>query len=331
MNRLSIPEFEKSTSILTKCDYDEYNAVYCLLRAVFPKEQNSHFETLKKKYFNKLKFPKGALPLNISNLRYFVEQNSWLNITVKVLYYKNGVCYPKEFLGNGKQTVCLIYVKHINGISLQSHFFLLKKPDAFLSRKYKNGNKDTKKLFFCLNCLCKFSQEIDRNKHEMHCSTVNRAQRVVMPKGQNGEKPFLAFKNYKATCLSPIVCFADFESCLTRLQGKICSQCNHELCVCEMSVTSKLNMHVPVSWCLIIVTSEGNVIQEEICTGDNVVPKFFEFLIKAEPAIKEYRQRFKDHMFPLSELQEKSYEAATHCYICNKPFLQDGDGKVHDQ
>ena len=51
MLRLAIPDFEKSRSILTKNDYDWYNPIYCILRGVFKNEQNTHFETLKKKVF----------------------------------------------------------------------------------------------------------------------------------------------------------------------------------------------------------------------------------------------------------------------------------------
>ena len=190
MLRLKVPELEHSKSILTKYDYDEFNVVFCILRAKFPQDQNSHFEILKRKYFKLFDFKTLQFPLSLKDIGKFLQNNKWLDITIKIILYHNGKCYPQQFFGNGGKIVHLIYVRYLEKNDCQyktsNHYFLMKNPDAFLSNLYRGG-KNRKKLYFCLNCLCKFPSEKDKDKHEKECSLKNRSQRVVMPKSKNNE------------------------------------------------------------------------------------------------------------------------------------------------
>ena len=333
MRRLQVPELEKSTSVLTTQDYDEYNAVYAILRKVFPKHRKSNFETLKNVFFKRLDLSGLDFPLNLNHLKKFVLQNKWVDISLKVLLYHNGKCYPQVFFNCGSHSVVLLYVKlpisENKTENYQNHYFLLQNPDAFLSSKYRNSKTNTRKSYFCLNCLCKFSSQSCRDKHEQNCSSSQQPQKVVLPKGNNGEKPYLSFKAFKATYMTPVCAFADFESNLIKL--KHCSNCAQEVCTCDVpSLTQKLNRHEAISWAIVFVTSQGEVIAEQKYTGESAVEKFLEFLTFTEPFVKKYIQQYRDYMSPLTSEEQQRHEAAEVCYICQQKFLNDEDGKVHD-
>ena len=332
MQRLKLPQLEKTKSVLTAHDYDNYNFLYCILRAKFPKLQNSFYTKLKKEFLHKFNLSNLCFPITPDKLEKFINQNEWLDIKLCVLNFFENKFYPNQVLGKGKQRICVVFTRARTQYQAKYagdmgsnydlanrthyHFFLVKNPDALLSSTFKGELSYYSKSFFCLNCFCKFQNETDRQEHELLCVEDNQAQNVRMPEG-NKAKTF--FKNYKSLTKLPIVAYCDFESSLIKLKNKQCSECNRDLCCCEVSVTTLTERHEPLSWSIVFISSEKKVLHEETFTGENCVTKFMEMLRRVDPLIKAQLQQHKLGINLTTE-EQLFHDLQDTCWICKKPF-----------
>ena len=360
MQPIRIPFLEKNKSVITNYDYDEYNLLYAILRALFPKKQRLLYTNLKYNYLDKFNLSNINFPIAPKDLNKLVNQNSWLNIKLNVLYFYNNNIYPNQIIGNGDNEITVIFTKKLttsrlcsencnncfsgqklpktfckdkvhkkNEENVEHHFFLVKNADALLSSNYVSEYSNYSKSYFCLNCLCKFSSKNLRNEHEKICINDNAAQIVSMPVGS---PPKTSFKKIKSLSLFPIVAYADLESSLVKLENNICENCGKAFCVCEVTVSTLKQRHEPISWSIIFVSFDNTVLHEETYTGTDCMNKFLEMLRRVEPIIKEEMQKCKHFMIPLTKDEKKRHETEV-CWICKKPFKESLDSselKCHD-
>ena len=108
MQRLKLPQLEKTKSIITAHDYDEYNFLYTLLRSKYPQFKNSFYTKLKSEFLHKFNLSNVCFPITPCQLEKFIRQNEWLDIKLCVLNFFENKFYPNQILGTGKQRMCVV-------------------------------------------------------------------------------------------------------------------------------------------------------------------------------------------------------------------------------
>jgi len=181
------------------------------------------------------------------------------------------------------------------------HYFLIPDLNSFLS----HGCKHQK--FFCLNCLHSFSLETALLKHQTHCFS-HGPQKVIAPKeGEN----ILKFTNYEKQSMVPFIGFYDFEAVLQPADASD-----------ERNYTPSsqiMNVQQPITFCLIILNREKEIIYRYMYTGVDCADVFVKTLLNIEPWLLEKLQR-NVPMNALTEKEQKDFENASTCYICGKGF-----------
>ena len=115
----------------------------------------------------------------------------------------------------------------------------------------------------------------------------------------------------------PFVIYADFESILIP-----CTQENLN----DASYTQKTHEHQASGFCYIVVSDvEDFNTPPVVRRGENAVENFLECLLVEEKRIRP----ILEHVVPmeLNALDERSFQTATHCHICDEEL---GSDRVRD-
>ena len=319
-----IEEFENNRSVLIKKDYDEWCFLYALLRLVYPQDRHTHYKKLRDKYFNKFDLRGITAPLTFKSISRLHKQNRWLNATFVFVYtdpqHKKS---PYACIGKGQNFYSFLFTSlPITDRKVDLHFYALLNVDAFLTKRYditsqKNKKRDTK--YFCYNCHHSYKTDEQRKEHFLKCVKDNVAQkRTFPPKTQK-----VKFTHHSAQFKKPVVAYLDFESTLITLEGHPCAECEERACVCARSSTIKKQIHEPLSWCLIFVSHEREVIFEATYTGKDAVPVLLSTLDEVKEKIAAWKQDKRLLVPSLTPQQQKEFDSATNCNICQEPFLPD--------
>ena len=324
MKPLYIKEFENTMSVLMKKDYDEWCFLWALIRLVYPQDRHTHYKKLRDKYFNKFDLRGITAPLTFKSISRLHKQNPWLNATFVFVYtdpaHKKT---PYASIGNGQNFYSFLFTKtNITEQTVDLHFYALLNVDAFLTKRYDGAgqkNKQHDKKYFCYNCHHSYKTDEQRKEHYHQCVEGNvPQQRTFPPKTQT-----LKFTNHSAQFKKPVVGYLDFESSLISLESNPCERCEQRACVCAESSTIKTQIHEPLSWCLIFVSHEKDVIYEATYSGKNAVPRLFSTLEEVKEKIDAWKQDKRLLVPSLTPQQKKEFDSATHCNICREPFLPD--------
>ena len=93
------------------------------------------------------------------------------------------------------------------------HYTVVKSLSRLLS---SSNSKHKRKQYFCNNCLQGFTQELNRDQHQVYCED-NETVRVEMPqKGSTVE-----FYDGQNQFRVPFMMYVDFEAILKLIQGSI--------------------------------------------------------------------------------------------------------------
>ena len=159
-------------------------------------------------------------PQRVSNLRKFMDNYDWSGLEVPVSIKDIG---KFETRNNISVNILAVEGKDINihrkgrrmgrEINLlmvsedgMNHYTAIKS----LSRLLSSKNSNTKhKQHFCMNCLQGFTQELNRDQHQVYYED-NESVRVEMPK----QGSTVEFKDGQNQFKVPFIMYADFESIL---------------------------------------------------------------------------------------------------------------------
>ena len=188
------------------------------------------------------------------------------------------------------------------------HYCWIKDMSRLTASQY-NSHKG--KRFVCKYCCNSFQSNETLGTHIEYCS-LQKAVKVVMPK--MGEK--LCFKNFRRKMRVPFVVYADFE-CFTRPISS-CAPSD------EQSYTRQYQKHKPCGYSYLIKCFDEELfppvlkrftIEDE---NTNVAMSFVKSL--EEDIVDIYdRTKWKKRM-RFSKKEERSYEEATVCHICEGSF-----------
>ncbi|UYV77913.1 hypothetical protein LAZ67_15002823 [Cordylochernes scorpioides] len=131
-------------------------------------------------------------------------------------------------------------------------------------------------------------------EHEKTCR-VHGAQRVKYPK--EGSK--LSFSKFSNNFKQIFAIYADFEAIL---------QPNPD--------PSKYSVHVPCSYCYIVVDPESNIVHKEIYRGENPAEKFLLSLFSTVSKLKERLRNYPS--VDMNEQQKIDFLNEQTCHICKK-------------
>ena len=247
----------------------------------YPKQDNLNMEGI-------------DFPTPISQINKLERQN---NIALNVYGYERAVV-PYHISGQP------IKMPRINLLLLHD------KPDNYhycwikhLSRMLFDQNKHKAKTYFCDHCLYGFSHEDLLINHKDDCYGINdRATKIQMP--APGEK--IKFKNYHKQLQVPFVIYADFESIIKPYQTAAGD---------KSEIKSK---HQACGFGYQIVRYDGALSNVRIYRGKDAVEQFLKSLHQEVVNINAIFAKPKPiHM---SEKNERDFQSATQCWICQKEF-----------
>ena len=317
------PYLANKKAIINMKNEDDKCFMWCVLRALYPKDKNAERidKDLKSKQDN-INMKGIHYPVNFRAIDRFEDLNP--NISISVLGYnkKEGVFPLKisKYTGCDNDIVLLLLKEAEKGengeIKEKTHYTLVKNKSALIASQ-KNNLKGKRHL--CLNCFNSFNTSESLNKHKEYCYE-NKSVKITMPQPNT----YLRFKNFLYSEKAPFAVYADFESLIKPLDN-----CDPDP---NKSYTKKYQKHEPISFSYyIVVNSSINGVfkpvlrkytktKPEDADAMDVFIKWLEEDIKAIANIEE-----KEMIF--TEKDRKHFNNASDCWICGEEL---GNDRVRD-
>ena len=290
---------------------DEKCFLWCILRYLYPREDNDSRITDLKKYENSLNTNGITFPMKLKDISKFEKLNSELP-GINVFSVDNYIFYPLKMTEKDCINTIDLFLYEEDGVS---HYTLIKNFNRLIKSQKTKSNE---KIFICKKCFTHYTKEELLKEHILYCSN-NETVVVKMPK----PKTMLNFKNYYKQLPIPFVVYADFE-CFT----KPLNNCSPNP---ENSYTYNYQKHEPSGFCLYIKGIVPNIkIKPIIYTKNNNDDNVAEiFVNKLEEVTKSIYNDFYLRPKPLCLTKEEkiSFNKENFCHICKMELKTD---KVRD-
>lgn len=196
--------------------------------------------------------------------------------------------------------------------TLKKHFFLIKNFQHLLG--LQRGHK-----YYCKSCLNGFIRPQTLTNHTKLCGDFT-PQRTAIPREKISK-----FKDLSKMFYHPFCVYADFE-CMTQ-------KISHALPSSSHSYTEAVEQHFPISYSIIVINSDDEIIFHEFFCGLNAVEQFLKTL-------KQLSEKLISKMKNIVEIDPNlpsDYNPNT-CHICNTHFMPNeiktkdhshwGDGQI---
>ena len=262
---------------------------------------------------------------SIKNLKSILEYNKHLN--VKIILFEgrlspltgNIEIFKRCILGDGSKEISILRLFNFHSKGKRSYYFYLKEPSTIHNFLHKN------RKWCCLICYDRFTSKQRLLNHLQKCNSNNIKAYMYPQKGSYIEYDRVAKAKFDSTL--PIIGFADFETVLTSLNSdengiNICFNCSPNLeCRC-FSYTKKLDKHNLISYSIIFVDSNAELLYEKHFCGELVEKNFLETLCHIEESILRKVCSKKDikSMQNLTLEQLEKFNSAIVCYMCKNKF-----------
>ena len=269
-----------------------------------------------------------------------IEKQNKINIylfgydTVKKSVYPIYPTYPSP--EGYDDRLDLLYIEGKNELGEETtHYILIKD----FNRLMFNFTKHKGKKHFCRHCLQCFYSNESLAKHRVNCIAINGAQAIKMPEkyiDKNGVErtPCVYFKNYHKTLPVPFGIYADFECTTEKIsscQPPPMKKPKKGRPPEERSYTEKYQKHTACSFGYKVVCHydkeySGDVV---IYRGEDCIQKFMKCMFEE---VKNCQSIIRDNFnkpLKMTNEDEKSFQKATHCHICEKKYRVD-DVPVRD-
>ena len=334
-------ELKNRKAIINMKNQDDKCFMWCVLRALNPKDKNAeridndlknrialnpkdkNAERIDNDLKNKvdtLNMEGIQYPVSLRGIDRFEHLNPEISITV-LGYNKDEKVYPlkvSKYTGCEHDIVLLLIKDGEN-----SHYCLVKNISALLSSQI-NNHKGTR--YFCLNCFNSFKSPDSLDKHKEYCYN-NECVKILMPPPNT----FLRFKNFRYSEKAPFAIYADFESLIKPMDN-----CDPDP---NRSYTKKCQKHEPISFCYYIECFNNTLCKEIF--NDDTKRKQLKSYIKTKPedpdAIDVFIKWLKDDVKFLANItpkkmiftkeEEKQFNMASDCWICGEEL---GNDRVRD-
>ncbi|CAH3183594.1 unnamed protein product [Porites lobata] len=287
--------------------------LWSILRYLHPREKNDCRLKDLEQYEHELNIPKGfTFPVKIRDITKFETINPDLpGINVFSVTHENKF-YPLRMALRDPQKSIDLFLYEENG---KYHYSLIKN----FSRLFRSQitYRTNEPIHICKRCFTHFTKEELLQKHILYCSH-NETVSVKMPKSGS----ILHFKNHHKQLPIPFVAYADFE-CFTKPMNTCCPNP-------EDSYNYNYQKHEPSGFCIFIKGVVDKKIKPIVYSkteeDEDIAKIFVEKLTEATRGIYNDFYR-KPKPLILSKDEQKSFNKAEFCHICNKELLED---KVRD-
>lgn len=247
-------------------------------------------------------------PVSISRVDKFERQNE--AVSVNVFGFEGGEIVPLRITRQRGRRF------HVNLLLITSvettHYCLILDFNAFLNRTNTNEHKH----FYCHYCLHGFARETLLAEHVPYCSSKG-AQKIVLPSVDDAT---LKFSDYRAQMRVPFVIYCDFETL-----NRTIDTCTPDPTTSHTTATRSLD--VCSFGYKVVCTDPRYTGPSVIYRGPDASRKFVRCLLTE----KEHIETILGTIEPLemSAEDERDFEEATHCGICDEPLSEPGD-RVRD-
>ena len=197
-----------------------------------------------------------------------------------------------------------------------SHYVLIKDFDRFMN----SFTKHKARKYFCLRCLHCCSSERTYKIHREDCLLLNENQVIRMPE----EVSKIYFKNHEKMLPVPFVIYADFEAITERIDS--CQPSD------QQSYTNTYQSHKACGYGYKLVCRYDNRYSkpEKIYRGGDAIEKFIvQMMREVEDCRRIVREQFQKPLV-MTYRNERYFQNANKCHICEKIFKPEDDDKVRD-
>ena len=315
------PYIANKKAIINMKNEDDKCFMWCVLRALYPKDKNAERIDKDLKSKQDIINMKGiCYPVSLNGIKRFEELNP--NISISVLGYnkEEGGVYPlqiSKYKGCEYDIVLLLLKEAVTGengeIKEKTHYTLVKNTSALIASQ-KNNHKG--KRHACLNCFNSFNTLESLNKHKEYCYE-NESIKTNMPP----QNTYLRFKNFLYSEKAPFAVYADFESLIKPLDN-----CDPDP---NKSYTKKYQKHEPISFSYYI-TFNGVFFKPILRKYTKTKPEDADamdiFIKWLEEDVKDIANIEPKEMI-FTEEDTKHFNNASDCWICGEEL---GNDRVRD-
>ena len=312
------PYLANKKAIINMKNEDDKCFMWCVLRALYPKDKNSERIDKDLKSKQDIINMKGiCYPVSLNGIKRFEELNP--NISISVLGYNKGEggvlpLQISKHTGCEYDIVLLLLKEAVTGengeIKEKTHYTLVKNKSALITSQ-KNNHKG--KRHVCLNCFNSFNILESLNKHKEYCYK-NKCVKTNMPP----QNTYLRFKNFLYSEKAPFAVYADFESLIKPLDN-----CDPDP---NKSYTKKYQKHEPISFSYYILCSIDGVYKPVLRKYTQTKPEDADamdiFIKWLEEDVKDIANiEVKEMIF--TEEDRKHFNNASDCWICGEKLEND--------
>ena len=312
------PYLANKKAIINMKNEDDKCFMWCVLRALYPKDKNAERIDKDLKSKQDIINMKGiCYPVSLNGIKRFEELNP--NISISVLGYnkEEGGVLPLQISkhkGCEYDIVLLLLKEAVTGengeIKEKTHYTLVKNKSALITSQ-KNNHKG--KRHVCLNCFNSFNILESLNKHKEYCYK-NKCVKTNMPP----QNTYLRFNKFLHSEKAPFAVYADFESLIKPLDN-----CNPDP---NKSYTKKYQKHEPISFSYYILCSIDGVYKPVLRKYTQTKPEdanAMDIFIKwLEEDVKDIANIEPKEMI-FTEEDIKHFNKASDCWICGEKLEND--------
>ena len=305
---IPLPKKIKDKKAVINIKNDDDNCfMWCVARAISPTEHNAQRIDKKLKEAAKTLNMKGIrAPTPIEDIHKFENQNPDFSIVVLGLNKYDNIIVLKDskYTIERKNFVLLLMIKDEDK---NTHYTLVNNDSRLLSNQF---SKHKEGKFICWNCINFFNEKEKFLIHREYCKNNNPCI-IKMPE----EGSFIKFKKHQHTKKYPFAVYADIESLTTKMEYADVNP--------EISYTTKVQKHEPISYCFRFVSFNQSVIENRTVkyTGEDAMEHMvieLEYLVSLIYKIPQAK--------PIFGREEKIIQASSdHCYLCRKNFATKED------
>ena len=309
---IPLPNFiMRKKAIINMENEDNKCFLWSILRYLHPREKHSPRINDLKKYENDLNFKQINFPVKVKDITKFENQNPDLPGINVFSFNDDNKVYPLRINQKDCQKTLDLFL-HSDGEKQQ--YSLIKNFTRLVRSQYTSHRSS--KIYICKKCLYHYTKEEVLEKHINYCGN-NETAAIKMPTKENS---ILKFKHYFKKLSLPFIIYADFE-CFT-IPVNSC-QPNP-----DKSFTQTYQKHEPSGFCLYLKTLDGMntnfkpLVYTKKTPDEDVSEKFIKHVVKLTRKIYEDYYK-KPKPYNLTDKEEKEFQLATTCHICEEDLLTD--------
>ncbi|KAB0795158.1 hypothetical protein PPYR_11997, partial [Photinus pyralis] len=310
---IKTPEFiARKHAVINVKNNDEFCFLWAIVSALYP--ANNHVDRVSKYPHFDTVLNRGNIqfPIKLNDVKKFEKLNN-LSINLYCVEKQRVMPFMVSSNRNAPRTVNLLVLSSKDSPRTHYHFAWIKNMSALLSSQLSKWGH---KKFFCNVCLNHFSSSALLAKHSTYCQQINECAARV----PNETEKYLEFAHYAYKEKVPFAIYADLESILVKCDGDLG---NYDDC------TKLFQKHIPFSIAFYLKCSYDESLSTfSLYRGADCIQWF----IKQLGDIAVWTNTIFNNPVPMetmSDEQRKDFENATHCHICEKPFV-DGDIRCRD-